>query len=98
MNTLQDCHYNSNLLCHTVGFHIEDEHMLNFNARILPPPEIKSGFNNPARVKDGHIYLDGQLYKPIPMSKLAITYFGRNFQQYKIDIERFMDKLIEVSV
>jgi hypothetical protein len=99
MNTLHDCHYNSNLLCQIVGFQIEDEeHMLDFDARVLPPPLIKSGYNNRAHVKEGHIYLDGQLYKPIPISTLAITYFGTNFSQYKIDVERFMDKLINVSV
>ncbi len=99
MSTLHDCHYNSNLLCRIVGFHIEDEEsMLDFDARVLPPPIIKSGYNNPAHIKDGHIYLDGQLYKPIPISTLAITYFGKNFKSYKINVERFMDKLIDVSV
>jgi hypothetical protein len=72
--------------------------MLDFDARILPPPEIKSGCNNLARVKDGRIHLEGQLYKPIPISTLAITYFGTNFKQYKTDVERFMDKLIDVNI
>jgi hypothetical protein len=103
MDTLHDCDYNSNLLCRIVGFHIgdnvddDDEHMLDFDARVLPPPEIKSGFNNLASVKDGRIHLEGELYKPIPISTLAITYFGTNFEQYKSDVERFMDKLIEVN-
>jgi len=98
MNTLKDCHYNSNVLCRAVGFYINDECMLDFDARILTPPEIKSGCNNLAHVKDGHIYLEGQLYKPIPISKLAITYFGTNFERYKPDVERFIDKFVGVSI
>jgi len=72
--------------------------MLDFDARILPPPEIKSGCNNSARIKDGRIHLEGQLYKPIPISTLAITYFGTNFEKYKTNVERFMDKLIDVNI
>jgi hypothetical protein len=97
LHTLQDCNYNSRLLCRKIGFKIEDQYMFDFNARILTPPEIKSGCNNLARVKDGRIYLEGQLYKPLPISTLAITYFGTDFKQYKSVVEKFMDKLVEVS-
>jgi hypothetical protein len=99
MDTLCSCDYNSNLLCRTVGFHINSiEEMLEFDARILPSPSIKSGSNNQARVDNGRIFLDGHLFKPKPISTLAITYFGSNFDRNKKDMEKFIDKLVDVSI
>jgi hypothetical protein len=99
MDTLSSCDYNSNLLCRTVGFHINStEEMLEFDARVLPSPSIKSGPTNPARVDNGRIFLDGHLFTPKPISTLAITYFGSNFERNKNDMEKFIDKLVDVSI
>jgi hypothetical protein len=99
MDTLRKCDYNStsNLLCRVVGFNVSNTEMLELDARILTQPEIISAPNYPARINNGRILLDGQLYRPIPISSLAITYFGPNFAQYKPAVDQFTDKLIEVS-
>jgi len=99
MDTLSSCDYNSNLLCRTVGFHINSiKEMLQFDARILPSPSIKSVPTNQARVDNGRIFLDGHLFKPKPISTLAITYFGSDFKRNKRDFEKFIDKLVDVSI
>ncbi|CAF4446089.1 unnamed protein product, partial [Adineta steineri] len=93
-NTLRDCDYNSNLLCQVIGFHVDNNEMLELDARILMSPKIISGLNHPARVDNGRIFLDGQLYVPKLISTLAITYFGTNFDDNKSYFDYFTDTLV----
>ncbi|CAF3582060.1 unnamed protein product [Adineta steineri] len=95
-NTLRDCDYNSNLLCQVIGFHVGNNEMLELDARILMSPKIISGLNHPARVDNGRIFLDGQLYVPKLISTLAITYFGTNFDDNKSYFDYFTDTLVGV--
>lgn len=98
MNTLQECTYNSNILCQAVQFHIDDREMLQLNSRILTQPIIQTDLNHQANVRIGRIPLDGHLFTPQPISHLAITYFGQNFPRNKSVVERFMDDLVNVSL
>lgn len=95
---MQECDYNSNVLCQTIGFEIVDDEMLQFDARLLHPPSIRSGPDHPARVDKGRILLDEHLFEPKPIEKLAITYFGTDFDKYKIGFNRFADVLKEVCL
>jgi len=97
VNTLYNCDYNTNLLCQAVGFHIDDEEMLDFNARILVSPIIKTGLKYQAHVDEGQILLGGHICAPKPISTLAVTYFGTNFAQNKTNFNRFTDVLVNVS-
>jgi hypothetical protein len=99
MDVLRKCDYNSssNRLCREVGFQIEDKEMLKFNARILTQPQIQTGLNSKANVRIGRIPLDGHLFTPKPISALAITYFGENYEQNKSSMLEFRKILVNVS-
>jgi len=98
MDTLRECTYNSNSLCRAVNFHIDDSEMLQLNSRILTQTEIQTGPNHQAKIRIGRIPLDGHLFTLQPISHLAITYFGTNFQRNKQHVERFIDNLVGVSL
>ena len=100
MDILRKCDYNSpsNRLCHEVDFHIEDKEMLKFNARILTQPQIQTGENCRANVRIGRIPLDGHLFTPKPISALAITYFGENYEQNKPLMGQFCKTLLNVRI
>jgi hypothetical protein len=99
MDTLGKCDYNSpsNRLCREVGFDIQDKEMLKFNARILTQPQIQTGQNSQANVRIGRIPLDGHLFTPKPISALAITYFGSNYEMNKNLINDFSKTLLNVG-
>jgi hypothetical protein len=71
--------------------------MLDFDAGILVLPNIRSGLNHLAHVDDGQIFLGGHTCTPKPISNLAITYFGTNFDQNKSHFDCFTDVLVDVS-
>ncbi|CAF1151082.1 unnamed protein product [Adineta steineri] len=96
-NTIKSCNYNSSLLCQALGFYITNiDEMLEFDARILTPPRIKSGLHYPAHVDNGVIFLGGHIFTPKPISNLAITYFGRNFKGNESVVDVFVHTLIDV--
>ncbi len=72
--------------------------MVELDARILTPPEIVSGPNHPARINNGRILLDGELYRPVPISNLSITYFGIQSEVDENFPTQFTKKLVEVSL
>ncbi|UJR32710.1 hypothetical protein I4U23_020169 [Adineta vaga] len=94
-DTLQECNYNTNVLCQNIGFHVVDEEMLQFNARILPEPYIRSDLYHYSRINNGRIFLDGHLYVPKPILALGITYIGTYFKENKYYFRNFADKLVE---
>ncbi|CAF1244396.1 unnamed protein product [Rotaria sordida] len=96
MSTLYDCDYNTNPLCQAVGFHVDNEEMLDFDARILVLPTIKTGVAYWAELVEGEIHLGGRVHTHKLISNLAITYFGTNYNQNKDNIQRFTDILVEV--
>ena len=71
--------------------------MVELDARILTQPEIVSGPSHPAPINNGRILLDGELYRPVPISNLSITYFGIQSQEDEIFSMQFSKKLVEVS-
>jgi hypothetical protein len=71
--------------------------MLEFDARILTPPIIRSGLHYQANVDNGTIFLGGHIFTPKLISNLAITYFGPNFEQDNSTFNVFADTLINVS-
>lgn len=98
-HTLNACDYgsNSNSLLRAVGFNINCSEMLELEAKILQQPTILSGRNHAARVHNGHIYVNGQLFQPKTISKLAITYFGTDYQRNRSLTDRFSRTLLHVS-
>ncbi|CAF1251060.1 unnamed protein product [Adineta steineri] len=98
MDVIHQCNYNltSNRLCREVGFQIEDKEMLQVNARLLSQPQIQTGPNSTANIRIGRIPLDGHLFTPKPISKLAITYFGTNSKQDNGTMDTFIQTLLNV--
>ncbi|CAF2535436.1 unnamed protein product [Rotaria sp. Silwood2] len=96
INTIDKCYYKSasNLLCRAVGFTIDRKEMLELDARILTQPQILSAHNHLARIDNGRIYLNGFLFEPKPISKLAITYFGTDYEQQKGLTDKFSNTLL----
>ncbi|CAF1170862.1 unnamed protein product [Adineta ricciae] len=94
-DTLQECDYNSNALCQTIGFQIVHAEMLQFDARLLRPPSIRAGPGHVVRIDKSRILLDKHLFESKPVGKLAITYFGTDFDEHKADFNKFADILKE---
>jgi hypothetical protein len=98
MAMLRKCAFNdpSNALCRTVGFHIDDQEMLKFNARILTQPKIHTGERSFANIRIGRILLNGHLFTPKPLSALAIAYFGSNYKNDVHVMNSFTATLLQV--
>ncbi|CAF5146925.1 unnamed protein product, partial [Rotaria sp. Silwood1] len=47
------------------------------------------------RIHNGHIYVNGYLYEPKPITKLAITYFGTDYRRNQASFERFSQTLLD---
>ncbi|CAF0853236.1 unnamed protein product [Rotaria sordida] len=98
MDTLAKCDYNSssNLLCRRLDFKIVTNEMLELDARILTLPEIQTNPSNRARIDNGRIYLNGNLFEPKSIKKLAIAYFGTDYQRNKGLVNKFHSILREM--